>query len=116
MAYTGLADPSGDDPSTTLAALRTVVVRLEASEQHLRQRLRELARHLLEADRLNARLLPAEDEIRRLRAEVESLAAERDRLDAERLDAQRTAAAVVGSTSWAVTAPLRALTRRLSWQ
>ena len=94
--------------------------RLQLSEARARERARTLADHLLEAERVNARLLPVEDSVARLTAEVERLGAEcRARLE-ERQEAERArraaedhVAALMSSTSWRLTAPLRAVTRWL---
>jgi hypothetical protein len=117
-----------------LDALMSAVHRLEATETRLLRRTRTLSEHLLAAERRNAGLLPAEEEIRRLRDEVArlsaELAAEQARLTADvaRLNAERAGlaatlherdamiAGILGSQSWALTAPLRALVSRLPWR
>jgi SMC interacting uncharacterized protein involved in chromosome segregation len=58
-----------------LDALRATVNSLEATEARLRARASLLSEHLLAAERRNAGLLPAEEEIRRLREEVTRLTA-----------------------------------------
>jgi len=113
-----------------LDALMSAVHRLEASETRLLRRTRTLSEHLLAAERRNAGLLPAEEEIRRLRDDVARLSAEQTRLtiDVARLNAERAGldaalrerdaiiSGMLGSQSWALTAPLRALVSRLPWR
>jgi chromosome segregation ATPase len=66
-----------------LDALMAAVHRLEATEARLQRRARTLSEHLLAAERRNARLLPAEEEIRRLGEEVARLTSEREGLTAK---------------------------------
>jgi len=115
--HQGSADPSLGAPRRhvdQLDALRAEVQRLEGTEARLRRRARTLSEHLLAAERRNASLLPAEEEIRRLRDEVARLTAEVARLLAVTRERDATIAEVLGSRSWALTAPLRAL--GLAWR
>lgn len=128
-----------------LDACRAELVRARSAEARALERARLLAEHLLAAERVNSRVLPAEDEVQRLTlelAEIEPLKAaitERDgRLEVERaaaearlayvqqmnavelhrvrMEAEQTVAAIKRSTSWKLTAPLRAVVSLLRWR
>jgi SAM-dependent methyltransferase len=79
-----------------LQEARAALARWRAAEARLQGRLRTLGEQLFEAERVNARVLPAEASAERLAAEAERLAAEVERLAAEaeqrRAEAERRTA------------------------